>query len=219
VELAVFASAFDTVEGSMSQGPEFAASANAPTAGAPQDRDQALIAAIAHGDRRAFDELYRDYGPRVFRFSFRLIRDQTKAEEVTNDVMLEVWKHAARFENRSSVSTWIFGITRHRTLNAVRGKTLYLTDIDEADDIADDSTTAEMALDQATLSKALRAALNKLSPDHREVLELAFFYELSYKEIAEIADCPENTVKTRMFHAKKRLEPILATVVAAGAVS
>jgi RNA polymerase sigma-70 factor (ECF subfamily) len=219
VEFAAFASAFDTVEGDMSQIPDLATSARAPAAGARPDRDRLLIAAIADGDRRAFDEIYREYGPRVFRFSYRLIRDQTRAEEVTNDVMFEVWKHAARFENRSSVSTWIFGITRHRTLNAVRGKTLYLTDIDQADDIADETTTAEMALDQATVSNALRAALNKLSPDHREVLELAFFYELSYKEIAEIANCPENTVKTRMFHAKKRLEPFLAAMVAAGAVS
>ena len=96
----------------------------ASAASAPLDRDEAWLAAIARGDRSAFDELYREYGPRVFRFSFRLIRDQTKAEEVTNDVMLEIWKHAAKFEHRSSVSTWIFGIARHRTLNAVRGKTL-----------------------------------------------------------------------------------------------
>jgi RNA polymerase sigma-70 factor, ECF subfamily len=214
VELAWYAPGFDRFEAGMSQTLNPASSANEPL-----DRDLAWIAAIANGDRSAFDELYREYGPRVFRFSYRLIRNQTKAEEVTNDVMLEVWKHAARFEGRSSVSTWIFGITRHLTLNAVRGKTLHLTAIDAADHVADETTTAETALDQATVGKALRDALNKLSPDHREVLELTFFYELSYKEIAEIANCPENTVKTRMFHAKKRLEPILATLVAAGAVS
>lgn len=185
----------------------------------PLDRDQAWLAAIATGDRRAFDELYREYAPRIFRFSFRLMRDQTKAEEVTNDVMLEIWKHAARFEGRSSVSTWIFGIARHRTLNAVRGKTLHLTTIDEAEHVADESTTAEMAFDQAMVGGALRDALNRLSPEHREVIELTFFAELSYKEIAEIAQCPENTVKTRMFHAKKRLEPILATLVATGKLS
>lgn len=214
MELALCAPRFDQIGAGMSQSLDIASSATAPP-----DRDQALLAAVANGDRRAFDELYREYGPRVFRFSYRLIRDQTKAEEVTNDVMLEVWKHAARFEGRSAVSTWIFGIARHRTLNAVRGKTLHLTDMDEAEHVADDTITAEKALDQATSRNALREALNKLSPDHREVLELTFFYELSYKEIAEIANCPENTVKTRMFHAKKRLEPILATLVAAGTVS
>ena len=185
----------------------------------PLDRDEAWLAAIATGDRHAFDELYREYGPRIFRFSYRLIHDQTKAEEVTNDVMLEIWKHAANFEGRSSVSTWIFGIARHRTLNAVRGKTLHLTTMDAAEHVADESTTAEIELDQATTGKALRDALDRLSSEHREVIELSFFHELSYKEIAEIANCPENTVKTRMFHAKKRLEPILATMVAAGTLS
>jgi RNA polymerase sigma-70 factor (ECF subfamily) len=213
VEIASYAPRFVQFEAGMSQIQELAASAKATP-----HRDQAWIAAVANGDRRAFDELYREYGPRVFRFSYRLIRDQTKAEEVTNDVMLEVWKHADRFEGRSAVSTWIFGIARHRTLNAVRGKTLHLTAIDEAEHVADESVTAEKVIDQATSRNALREALNKLSPDHREVLELTFFYELSYKEIAEIANCPENTVKTRMFHAKKRLEPILAKLVAAGAV-
>lgn len=214
MELASYAPRFVQCEAGVSQTLDIAASAVEPP-----DRDQAWIAAVATGDRRAFDELYREYGPRVFRFSYRLIRDQTKAEEVTNDVMLEVWKHAARFEGRSSVSTWIFGIARHRTLNAVRGKTLHLTAMDEAEHVADETITAEKAIDQDTSRNALREALDKLSPDHREVLELTFFYELSYKEIAEIANCPENTVKTRMFHAKKRLEPILAKLVAAGAVS
>lgn len=177
------------------------------------------IAAIARGDRRAFDKLYREFGPRIFRFAWRLIHDQTKAEEVTNDVMLEVWKSATQFQARSSVSTWILGIARHRTLNAVRNKSLHLTALDEAEEIVDESTTTEMALDQATIAHDLRAALNRLSPEHREVIELTFFSELSYKEIADITHCPENTVKTRMFHAKKKLEPILAALVASGALA
>jgi RNA polymerase sigma-70 factor (ECF subfamily) len=183
------------------------------------DLDAELIASIARGDRRAFDKLYREYGPRIFRFAWRLIHDQTKAEEVTNDVLLEVWKNAANFEARSSVSTWILGITRHRTLNAVRNKTLHVTALDEAEEVADESTTAEMALDQAIIAQDLRTALDRLSPEHREVIELTYFSELSYKEIAAITHCPENTVKTRMFHAKKKLEPILAAMVAAGALT
>jgi RNA polymerase sigma-70 factor (ECF subfamily) len=215
VELEAFASAFDRFEAAMSGTLE----AVAPTS-APLSRDEAWLAAIAKGDRRAFDELYREYGPRIFRFAYRLIHDRAKAEEVTNDVMLEIWKHAGEFERRSSVSTWILGIARYRTLNAVRGKTLHLAPVEEAETVADETTTtAEVALDQAAIGRALRAALDRLSPEHREVIELTFFNDLSYKEIAEIANCPENTVKTRMFHAKKRLEPILATLVAAGALS
>lgn len=214
MELVGYAQDFSAAEAAVSQslGVE-----RSPTE--PLGRDEAWVAAIAMGDRRAFDALYREYGPRVFRFAYRMIHDRAKAEEVTNDVMLEVWKHAADFERRSSVSTWIFGIARHRTLNAVRNKTLRLTELDEAGEVPDETTTAELALDQVTVARALRDALDRLSPEHREVVELTFFGDLSYKEIAAITSCPENTVKTRMFHAKKRLEPMLAAMVAAGALT
>lgn len=212
--LVAFAPDFLKAEAGMSQ-----TASVEPAPGAPLGRDEAWVAAIATGDRRAFDALYREYGPRVLRFAYRMIHDRTKAEEVTNDVMLEIWKHAREFERRSSVSTWIFGIARHRTLNAVRNKTLHVTDIDDAGEVPDETTTAEIALDQATIARALRSALDRLSPEHREVVELTFFSDLSYKEIAAITSCPENTVKTRMFHAKKRLEPILAALVAAGGLS
>lgn len=174
------------------------------------------LAAVARGDRRAFERLYRDFGPRVFRFAFRLTRDRAKAEEVVNDVMLEVWKSADRFSGLSSPSTWILGIARHRTLNAVRGKTLFLTALDSAAEVPDESPGIEAGLDRETLAARLRAALERLSPEHREVIELTFGEELSYKEIAAIAQCPENTVKTRMFHAKKKLEPLLAALVSGG---
>jgi RNA polymerase sigma-70 factor, ECF subfamily len=185
----------------------------------PVGRDEAWLTAIATGDRRAFDELYREYGPRIFRFAYRLIHDRTKAEEVTNDVMLEIWKHAGHFEKRSSVSTWILGIARHRTLNAVRNKTLHIAPLEEAEEVPDEADTAETELDHTTIVRALKVALDKLSPEHREVIELSFFHDLSHKEVAEITNCPENTVKTRMFYAKKRLEPLLAALAAKGALA
>jgi RNA polymerase sigma-70 factor (ECF subfamily) len=104
-------------------------------------------------------------------------------------------------------------------LNAVRNKTLHVAPIEEADEVPDDADTAEQELDHSTIARALRAALDKLSPEHREVIELSFFNDLSYKEVAEITNCPENTVKTRMFYAKKRLEPLLAAMAAKGALA
>ena len=94
--------------------------------------DQQLIDRIAAGDREAFEILFRQYGERVFRYACRLISDVGKAEEVTNDVMMEVWKTAPRFEGRSKVSTWILGITRHLALNSVRRKRPDTVDVDEA---------------------------------------------------------------------------------------
>jgi RNA polymerase sigma-70 factor (ECF subfamily) len=174
------------------------------------------LAAIAGGDRRAFEQLFREFGPRIFRFAFRLIRDREKAEEVVNDVMLEIWKSAGRFSGLSSPSTWILGITRHRTLNAVRGKTLHLTPLEQAAEIADERPDVAAQLDRPVIAAQLRAALDRLPHEQREVVELTFVHEMSYKEIAEVAHCPENTVKTRMFHAKKKLEPLLAALRTTG---
>jgi len=190
------------------------------TADAPApavSRDVHLLAAIARGDRRSFELLYADYAPRVFRFAYRMIRDQSKAEEVTNDVMLDIWKGAKSFEGRSSPATWIFGVARHRTLNAVRGRTLYLTDLGEAEEVADAAPSPEASADGNRLGEQLQAALDRLSAEHREVIELTFMEGKSYREIAEIAHCPENTIKTRMFHAKKKLAPLLSAVLEDGA--
>lgn len=169
------------------------------------------MARVAAGDKRAFEALFRAYGERVFRYALRLISDPAKAEEVTNDVMIEVWKTAPRFEGRSKVSTWILGITRHRALNAVRRKALDTVDIDAVAEPAavEVAPAAERSRDGDTLRGALRRVLPKLSTDHRDVVELTFFHGLSYPEIARVVGCPENTVKTRMFHARKHLERLL----------
>ncbi len=167
---------------------------------------------IAKRDRGAFEELYREYGPRVFRFSVRMIRDETKAEEVTNDVMVEVWKSAGKFQGRSAPSTWIFSIARHRSLNAVRRKTLPTTNLDDSPEPSDESEDPMAATDRSTTGDLLRTAIEQLSSDHREVIELTFFQGLNYKEIAKIVECPEGTVKTRMYHAKKQLGPLLTSM-------
>ncbi len=176
------------------------------------DADIELVARVATGDKQAFETLFTDYGERVFRYAHRLIHDVPRAEEVTNDVMIEVWKNAAKFEGRSKVSTWILGITRHLALNAVRGKKLDTVDVDLAPEIVDPSESAEQGAlgdEREDLKQKLRAALAELSADHRDVIELTFFHGCSYQEIAAIVDCPENTVKTRMYHARKQLQGIL----------
>lgn len=177
---------------------------------AATDQDQVLVGRIAAGDRHAFEQLFRQYGERVFRYAHRLIADVTKAEEVTNDVMLEVWKNSAKFEGRSKVSTWVLGITRHLALNSVRRKQLTTVDVDTVPSVADElQTTAAQEQDRDKLKAGLRSALTGLSQDHRDVIELTFFHGCTYQEIAHIVGCPENTVKTRMFHAKKQMQELL----------
>ena len=127
---------------------------------AADDAEQALVARIASGDRRAFELLFNQYGERVFRYAYRLINNSTKAEEVTNDVMLEVWKNAAKFEGRSKVSTWLLGITRHLALNSVRRKQLDTVDVDNAPEIADSNhSEAEIDHDRGALKSALRGEI------------------------------------------------------------
>ena len=168
-----------------------------------------LLAKIAAGDRQAFEQLFGIYGKRIFRYAMRAINDVTRAEEATNDVMVEVWKSAARFEGRSSVSTWIIGIARYVCLNAIRGKRLETVDLDHAPEPVDNERDVEKVQDRATVHRLIREQVGKLSPEHRDVVELTFFHGHSYQEIAQIAGCPENTVKTRMYHAKRQLEPLL----------
>lgn len=174
--------------------------------------DAVLIAAIAAGDQRAFRTLFARHGERVFRYAWRLTRDEGKAEEVTNDVMLEVWRAAARFEGRSLATTWLLGITRNLAFNSMRRKQHDTVDLAAVAEPADESAKAESAAsarDGARLREALRGALARLSPEHRDVVELTFFHDCAYPEIAEIVGCPVGTVKTRMFHAKKQLQRLL----------
>ncbi len=180
------------------------------------EQEARWIRQIATGDRRAFERLYEVYGPRIFRFAVRMVKDESRAEEVVDDVMFEVWKSASRYEARSKPSTWILGIARFRALNAIRGRKLETEELDEERGLSDPAPEAGEQLDRRVQMERVKQALDALSPEHREVVELTFFQGCSYKEIAEIAGCPEGTVKTRMFHAKKRLAPILAAFAAGG---
>ena len=173
------------------------------------DRDAQLILKIASGDKLAFEKLCQLYGERIFRYAYRITADNSKAEEVTNDVLLELWKNAATFGGRSKVSTWLLGIARNIAFNAIRRKQVETVDIDETAPVESNDPSIDRDLDHQTLQQGLRQALAKLSPEHRDVVELTFFHGCSYQEIADIVGCPTNTVKTRMFHARKLLQGLL----------
>src|SRR5262245_35308103 len=121
-----------------------------------------------------------------------------------NDVMYVVWQDAARFERRSKVSTWVFAIAWHKALRALeRQQREKVSRTTETDDLPAAERGAMEDRDW------LRRGLDQLSPEHRLVVELTFFAGCSYVEIAGIAGCPVNTVKTRMFHARRKLRDIL----------
>jgi RNA polymerase sigma-70 factor (ECF subfamily) len=172
--------------------------------------DEALIVRIATGDKVAMQVLFARHHVRVYRFVLRLVRDQTRAEDLISEVFLDVWRQAGRFEARSAVSTWLLAIARYKALSALRRKPEEELDEEAAAAIEDPADNPEVALEKKDKSAILRQCLTKLSAEHREIIDLVYYHEKSVEEVAEIVGIPENTVKTRMFYARKKLSELLA---------
>ena len=171
--------------------------------------DEALIGRIATGDKVAMQVLFARHHVRVYRFVLRLVRDQTKAEDLISEVFLDVWRQAGKFEARSAVSTWLLAIARYKALSALRRRPDEALDEEAAAAIEDTGDNPEVALEKKDKGEILRKCLTALSPEHREIIDLVYYHEKSVEEVAEIVGIPENTVKTRMFYARKRLSELL----------
>jgi RNA polymerase sigma-70 factor (ECF subfamily) len=177
--------------------------------------DLALLARVAQGDREAFRRLYSHYHRRLHRFLMRLTHQRQLAEEVINDTMLVVWQHARDFRGASRVSTWILGIAYRRALKTLeRSRNTSAQDVIVAMCTAPDSSVLDALSQGAEVSDWIDVALTRLSPEHRMVIELAYFLGLSCEEIAEVVECPLGTVKTRMFYGRERLRHVLLTLAA-----
>ena len=176
-----------------------------------EDHERSLINLIAAGDIEAFKTLHRAYQRRLFAYSMKMLDDAGAAEELTSDVMLEVWKQARQFKGKSKLSTWIFGIAHHKALNARRrrGQRIDVA-MEQAQTSVDPRPDPEQSAERRDMLRRLETALGTLSLDHREAIELTFYHEFSYEEIAQIMNCPVNTVKTRMFYAKKKIRETLS---------
>ena len=173
--------------------------------------DEVLIGRIANGDRLAMQVLYARYHVRVFRFVVRLVRDEATAEDVISEVFLDVWRQAGRFEGRSAVSTWMLAIARFKALSTLRRRPDQELDEETAGAIEDPSDDPAAALEKKDKSAMIRKCLTGLSAEHREVIDLVYYHEKSVEEVAEIVGIPENTVKTRMFYARKKLAELVAS--------
>jgi RNA polymerase sigma-70 factor (ECF subfamily) len=171
--------------------------------------DEVLIGRIASGDRLAMQVLFARHHVRVFRFVLRLVRDEAGAEDLISEVFLDVWRQAGKFEGRSAVSTWLLAIARFKALSALRRRTDVELDDETAEAIEDSSDTPEVTLEKKDKSAVIRKCLEKLSAEHREIIDLVYYHEKSVEEVALIVGIPENTVKTRMFYARKRLAELL----------
>ncbi|HPF58304.1 MAG TPA: sigma-70 family RNA polymerase sigma factor [Candidatus Competibacteraceae bacterium] len=188
--------------------------------------DLKLIQAVARQDRQAFKWLYDRYAPRIGSYLLKLLKRPEQVDEAVNDTMLAVWQNAGRFDPaQGCLLTWLFGIAHHKGLKTLRrtGRFHVEQSLDTLPPAALDDTEAHTRSPQAVaphnpehtvmgweLGQALLWALDQLSPEHRAVIDLTFGQDRSYPEIATIMDCPVNTVKTRVFHARKKLAYWLA---------
>lgn len=178
---------------------------------APAPADEiALMGRVAAEELDAFESLYRLYHPRLTRFLGNMTQRPALVEEILDDTMLVVWHKAHTYNPSAKVSTWIFAIAWRQALKALR-------QIDDAVEFCADKQAGsagaepEGELQQQELRARLDQALSALSAEHRAVIELTYYFGYACREIAQIMGCPVDTVKTRMFYARRRLKTLLAT--------
>ena len=171
--------------------------------------DEDLLQRITAGDRLAMRVLFSRHQLRIHRFVLRQVRDEAVAEDAVSDTFLDVWREAGNFSGRSRVTTWLMSIARFKALSALRRRRDLGLDEEWAAGIADEADTPEVISQKADKGAAIRSCMERLSAEHREVLDLVYYHEASVEEVAEIVGIPEGTVKTRLFHARKKLAELL----------
>jgi len=160
--------------------------------------DEALLRAVGRADRQAFRELYDRHAERVYRFSISLVRNTHLAEEVLQETMLTVWRHAASFRGASKATTWILGIARNQAHSLLRREK-------KGERLPEDPKGEPDPAEVAEIDVRVTRALQTLSSEQQEVLHLVFYEEMSLADAAAVLGIPEGTVKSRLFYARKAL--------------
>jgi len=172
-----------------------------------------LLSRVADRDRDALTALYSVYHPRLFRFLYRLTNSYTAADELVNDIMLAVWKSASSFRGESRVSTWVFGIAYRQAMRRMRRRRLKIRRDKDPDEFGAQGNRDVEAED------LVRQGLESLPPAQQLAMLLVFYQGLSYAEVADVTGYPVNTVKTRMYHARRKLRDFLDAAGALPAAS
>jgi RNA polymerase sigma-70 factor, ECF subfamily len=166
-----------------------------------------LLNQIQNGSESAMRELYQDCSRGIYAFVMSRLRNPTLAEEIVVDTMHEVWKHPSRFRGESKFSTWVLGIARHKMLDVLRARDPETEELDE--EMPNEDPTGFDRVADREQHEGVRRCMEKLSDEHRECLHLVFYEDMSIAEVAEIQNIPENTVKTRLFHARQKIKNCL----------
>jgi RNA polymerase sigma-70 factor, ECF subfamily len=185
------------------------AAAAVPAQARETSSDAILIGRIARGDQLAMRTLFARHRVPLYRWLKRIVRDETLAEDLLSDVFLDVWRQAARFEARSSVSTWLLAIARYKALSAMRRRIDVALDDEIVAKVADAADDPEAALQSKDRAEVLRRSLARLPAEQGEVIDLVYYHGKSVAEVADIVGIPEATVKTRMFYARRKLAELV----------
>lgn len=170
--------------------------------------DRRSIERMAGADEAALRELFSRHGQRVYRFVVRRAGNEALARELVNDVFLDAWRGAGRYEGRSSVATWLLSIARNKCVSALRRRKEESLDEEAASEIGDAGDDPEVSAQKGDKAVVLRRCIDRLSPEHREIVDLVYYHELSVLEASEVVGIPEGTVKTRLFGARKQLSEL-----------
>lgn len=171
--------------------------------------DERLLVSIAQGDRRSLEQLYARHNEPVYHFIVRLTGDASLAEEIVSDVFVAVWRGAGGFEARSRVSTWLLAIARNKAVEARRRRTEAQLDDAAAEAIVDDAASPETESQTVSRNAFIRRCLARLSPGHRELIDLVYYHGKTVAETAQIVGIPPGTVKSRMTTARCQLAKLL----------
>src|SRR5262249_5412626 len=171
--------------------------------------DASLLLLIAQGDRRAMHMLFARYKARVYRYALRLTKYDAVAQDLVTVLFLAVWRQSARFEGRSKVCTWLLAIAGNMAAAALKRLPLESLDQRLADSVPDLADDPEVVTGKLQEKSILAACLSKLSPPHRQIIDLVYYHSKSVTEVAEIIGIPRSTVKTRMFYARNEIAELL----------
>jgi len=171
-------------------------------------QDRELLARIAKKDATAVQALFARHQTRIFRFILRFVRNEAIAEELCNEVFLEVWRKAGSYRGQSAATTWLMSIARNKALSLLRKRSDEELDDDYAEALADDGDTPDVDVAKQDKAEIMRRCIDKLSAQHKEIIDLVYYHEMSVNEVSETLNIPVNTVKTRMFYARKQLSEL-----------
>lgn len=170
--------------------------------------DLDLIRRMRAGDDDAVRDLYALYGQRLYAYALRLTNDSATAEDVTQNTLVTAWRTARTFRGEGRLIAWLLGIVHHTAMKTLRGDAHYLDDLAE-ETVSGDQPSPEEQAQVKDERRWVRQGMQSLSPEHRAVLELVFYQELSINETAQVLNVPPGTVKSRLSYARHHLRGVL----------